>query len=109
MSSYLAITGGMEDSLGHLSESALTLPNFEACKESVVCKPEKSSFCVPLICGLLNAGSSIPLTPNTLGSLDLSIMLESDSQALQVLPADFENDPDVALSLIHISEPTRPY
>lgn len=95
-SSYLAITGGMENSLGHLSESALTLPNFEACKESVVCKPEKSSFCVPLICGLLNAGSSLPLTPNTLGSLDLSIMLESDSQALQVLPADFENDPDVA-------------
>ena len=95
-SSYLAITGGLEDSIGHLSESALTLPNYKANKDSVVCKNEKSSFCVPLICGLLNSGQSIPLTPNTLGSLDLSVVLESDSQALQVLPADFENDPNTA-------------
>jgi hypothetical protein len=95
MSSYLAVKGGVEDSLGHLSESALTLPNFEACKDSVVCREEKSSFCVPLICGLLSGGS-LPLTPNTLGSLDLSIMLESDAMALQVLPADFTNDPATA-------------
>ena len=51
LSSYLSVTGGLEDGLGHLSESALTLPNYEAHKDSVVCKDEKSSFCVPLICG----------------------------------------------------------
>ena len=96
MSSYLAVTGGMESSLGYLSESALTLPNFKAGKQSIVAKDEKSSFCVPLICGLLNSGSSLPLTANTLGSLDLSIMLESDQMALQVLPADFTTDPDTA-------------
>ncbi len=96
MSSYLAVTGGMEDSLGHLSESALTLPNFKAGKQSIVAKDEKASFCVPLICGLLNSGSSLPLTANTLGSLDLSIMMESDQMALQVLPADFTTDPDTA-------------
>ena len=93
LSSYLSVTGGLEDGLGHLSESALTLPNYEAHKDSVVCKDKKSSFCVPLICGLLNSGQSLPLTTNTLGSLNLSIMLESDSMAMQVLPASSVLDP----------------
>lgn len=99
LSSYLSVTGGLEDGLGHLSESALTLPNFDAHKDSVVCKDEKSSFCVPLICGLLNSGQSLPLTSNTLGSINLSIMLESDSMAMQVLPASSTVDPDTTLFL----------
>ncbi len=93
MSSYLGITAGMEDSIGHLGEQALTMPNFECGKESVVCRDTVSSFCVPLICGLLNSGQSLPMTSNTLGGVSLSINLESDAMALQVLPADFTNDP----------------
>ena len=96
MSSYLGITAGMEDSIGHLGEQALTMPNYEAVKKSVVGRDTVSSFCVPLICGLLNSGQSLPLTSNTLGGLDLSVNMESDAMALQVLPANFSTDPSTA-------------
>jgi hypothetical protein len=96
MSSYLGITAGMEDSIGHLGEQALTMPNYEAVKKSVVGRDTVSSFCVPLICGLLNSGQSLPLTGNTLGGLDLSVNMESDAMALQVLPANFSSDPSTA-------------
>jgi hypothetical protein len=96
MSSYLGITAGMEDSIGHLGEQALTMPNYEASKKSVVGRDTVSSFCVPLICGLLNSGQSLPMTGNTLGGMDLSINLESDAMALQVLPANFSTDPATA-------------
>ncbi len=96
MSSYLGITAGMEDSIGHLGEQALTMPNYEAVKKSVVGRDTVSSFCVPLICGLLNSGQSLPLTGNTLGGLDLSVNMESDAMALQVLPANFSTDPSTA-------------
>lgn len=96
MSSYLGITGGMEDSIGHLGEQALTMPNYEAVKRSVVGRVTDSSFCVPLICGLLNSGQSLPLTGNTLGGLECSLNLESNAMALQVLPANFSTDPNTA-------------
>lgn len=97
LSSYLSLSSGTtDDALSHFSESALTLPNYEAHKRSVVAGNTTSSFCVHLPCALLNSGQSIPLTGNTLGGLDLSIMLESDAAALQVLPADFSTDPAVA-------------
>ena len=96
MSSYLGITAGMEDSIGHLGEQALTMPNYEVVKKSVVGRDTLSSFCVPLICGLLNSGQSLPLTGNTLGGLDLSVNMESDAMALQVLPANFSTDPSTA-------------
>jgi hypothetical protein len=96
MSSYLGITAGMEDTIGHFGEQVLTMPNYEVSKKSVVGRKTVSSFCAPLICGLLNSGQSIPLTGNTLGGLDLSINLESDAMALQVLPANFSTDPSTA-------------
>ncbi len=96
MSSYLGITAGLEDSIGHLGEQALTMPNYEAVKKSVVGRDTVSSFCVPLICGLLNSGQSLPMTSNTLGGCDLTINMESDSMALQVLPANFSTDPSTA-------------
>jgi len=95
LSSYLSQTASKEDSLTHLGQSALTMPNWEIQKRSVVDKADANSFCVHLPCGLLNSGASIPLTPNTLGSLQLSIGLESDAQALQVLPANLSTAPDV--------------
>ncbi len=96
MSSYLGITAGLEDSIGHLGEQALTMPNYEAVKKSVVGRDTVSSFCVPLICGLLNSGQSLPMTSNTLGGCDLTINMESDAMALQVLPANFSTDPSTA-------------
>ena len=96
MSSYLSITGGMEDQIGTMGSQALTMGNFEASRKSVVARDESSPFCVPLICGLLQSGSSIPLTSNTLGGLQLSIMMESDAMALQVLPATNVLDPNTA-------------
>ena len=96
MSSYLGITGGMEDSIGHLGEQVLTMPNYEAVKRSVVGRVTDSSFCAPLICGLLNSGQSLPMTGNTLGGLECSLNLESNAMALQVLPANFSTDPNTA-------------
>tara|TARA_R110000765_G_scaffold382327_1_gene473598 strand:+ start:176 stop:1531 length:1356 start_codon:yes stop_codon:yes gene_type:complete len=96
LSSYLGISAGFEDSATHLSQTALTCPNYELQKRGTVVGTEIKSFCVHLPCGLLNAGQSIPLTNNTLGGLDLTVMLESDAMALQVLPGDFTTDPDIA-------------
>jgi hypothetical protein len=96
LASYLALSSGFEDSVGHFSESALTFPNFETSKRSIVAKDTRQSFCVHLPCGLLQSGQSIPLTSNTLGGLSLSIMLESDAQVLQVLPTDFATSPATA-------------
>ena len=96
MSSYMGISSGKESSATHFGESALTFPNYETQKRSVVGKDTKNSFCCHLPCSLLNSGQSIPLSGNTLGGLDLSIMLESDAQALQVLPADYTTDPAIA-------------
>ena len=97
LSSYISLTSSTtDDALSHFSESALTLPNYEAHKRSVVAGNAIHSFCCHLPCSMLNSGASIPLTGNTLGGLDLSIMLESDAMALQVLPANFSTDPAVA-------------
>jgi len=97
LSSYLSLTSSTtDDALSHFSESALTMPNYETHKESVVVGNTTKEFCVHLPCSLLNANQSIPLTGNTLGGLDLSIMLESDAMALQVLPANFTTEPAIA-------------
>lgn len=96
LSSYISQTSSnTDDSLSHLQTSALTYPNYEAHKRSVVAGNELQSFCVHLPCSFLSSGQSIPLTSNTLGGVSLSVMMESDAMALQVLPADFSTDPDV--------------
>ncbi len=96
LSSYLSLTSGFEDSIGHLSQSALTMPNWEVSRESVVAQDTRQSFCCHLPCSILQSGSSIPLTRNTIGSLDLSIMLESDAMVMNVLPADNSTAPDTS-------------
>ena len=100
VSSYLSQVASDDDSITHLGQSALTMPNWEMSKRTVIDKRgtdnlfNPNSFCVHLPCGLLNAGQSIPLTSNTLGGLDLSIMRESDAKALQIFPANFSTLPD---------------
>ena len=96
LASYMSQTASKEDSLTHFGQQALTMPNWEIQKRSVVDKNVGNSFCVHLPCGLLNSGQSIPLTANSLGGLDLSIMLESDAQALQVVPANNTTAPATA-------------
>ena len=96
LSSYLGLTANRDDSIGWMGETALTMPNYEIEKRSVVDKDKPNAFCVHLPCGLLMSGQAINLMPNALGGLSLTIMLESDSSALQVLPADNSTDPATA-------------
>lgn len=96
LSSYLPVTAGQDDTLGHLSQSALVLPNYELEKRSVVDIGEDNHFCVHMPCGLLRGGNAINLMENALGGLSLTIMLESDSQVLNVDPADATTPPVIA-------------
>ena len=88
LASYIGLTATPDDSLGWLSTTTLTMPNYFVEKGSVVDKTAGNSFCCHLPCGLLLSGSALNLMPNALGGLSLTIMLESDAMALQVLPAD---------------------
>ncbi len=97
LASYLQNTSSnTDDALSHFSESLLTFPNYETHKRSVVASENTSSFCTHLPCSFLNSGQSIPLTENTFGGLSLSLMMESDAMAMQVLPADYSTDPDIS-------------
>lgn len=84
LSSYLPVTSSKEDNMGHLSESALIIPNYAAHQESVVNIPSSSStmnhFCMSLPCGLLNGGEPIPLMPEAVGGLLVELHLSPDSQ-----------------------------
>ncbi len=94
ISSYFGASSGVEDSLTHLSESALTLPNYEQIRKTVVRKTEPNSFAVHLPCGMLNSGAPINLMDNALGGCELVIMLESDANSINILPADTTTVPD---------------
>ena len=84
LASYLPVTTSKEDGIGHLSESALILPNYAAQQQSVVNIPSSSStmnhFCMNLPCGLLNGGEPIPLMPEAVGGLLIELHLSPDSQ-----------------------------
>ena len=93
MSSYLPVTTSNNDNLTHLSQQALTLPNYQAHKLSVVdietglttaARPG-NSFCIHLPCGLFNGRNPIPLAQNGnggLGGLLVEVHLAPDSQVL---------------------------
>lgn len=93
-SGYFGASAGVEDNMTHLSETALTLPNYDIIRETVVRKTEPNSFCVHLPCGLLNSGAPLNLMDNALGGLELVIMLESDANSINILPADNTTAPD---------------
>ena len=56
MSSYLPVMSSKQDSMGHLSESALITNNHASFKSSVIQNAGESSFCVPLPCGMTLGG-----------------------------------------------------
>jgi hypothetical protein len=94
MSSYMSLASSPQDHLSHYSMSSLTGNNFNETKIGVVDNNVPQDFCIHLPCGMFNSlRQGIPLTQNTLGGLSLTLMLENDQQALQVLPADNSTPP----------------
>lgn len=84
LASYLPVTTSRQDNMGHLYETALILPNYEAQQQSVVNIPSSSStqnhFCMTLPCGLFNGGDPIPLMPEAVGGIIVEIHLAPDTQ-----------------------------
>lgn len=84
MSSYLPITASNNDLLGHLSQAALTLPASDASIKGVTqqAKTNSNEFCIYLPTGLLNNGSPIPMSSETIGGIDIELRLSSPSMFL---------------------------
>ena len=82
MASYLPVMAGMQDVAGHLSETALIYPNYNAFRDSVVRRSADgvttpNQFCIPLPSGLTLGVSSLPLDKVP---LEIEIHLAPDSQ-----------------------------
>ncbi len=84
MASFLPYSANLEDQLGHMSETTLTMPNENLMKTSVVEIPSgnktANSFCIHLPCGLFNGTSAIPL--DLVGGLLVEIHLAPDQNVL---------------------------
>jgi len=84
MSSYMGVTSSLQDGISHLNETALIDMNYALQERGVIENPAgkttSNSFCVPLVCGLLNGTSPIPLSGAWgVGGLDISVHLSPDS------------------------------
>jgi hypothetical protein len=82
MSSYLPVMAGMQDVAGHLTETALIYPNYQAFRDSVVRGSGDGDvagkdFCIPLPSGLTLGASMLPLSKVP---LEVEIHLAPDSQ-----------------------------
>lgn len=96
LATYLALSSSPEDALGNMGLTALTNSNYNLEQTTIAQRTAANNFCVHLPCGLLNAGIPLSLMPNALGGLSLTIMLESDANALEVLPVDSSTAPDTS-------------
>ena len=86
------------DSLATDSLKKIVLPGDSLLKDSLRIKPDS----------LLQRGDSLLLRPDSLTTLNDSLVVSNDSIAAQPT-TDQPADKPKKLSLIHISEPTRPY
>ena len=77
MSSYLPVMASMQDVSGHLSESALIMPNYQSYRDNVIRATSSSAFCIPIPSGLTLGATSIPLSKLP---IEMEIHLASDSQ-----------------------------
>ncbi len=77
MASYLPTLAGSQDQIGHLSESALIMPNYAAFQNNVVRAGGACSWCVPLPSGMTLGGGSLPLNQFP---LEIELHLSPDSQ-----------------------------
>ena len=87
MSSYLPVLSSTQDSISHLSETALIMPSARAFQDSVIRNTSYSSFCCPLPSGM-TMGSGVegapeghlPLFESGFGGLDCEIHLAPPQQ-----------------------------
>ena len=77
MSSYMPVMAGMQDVSGHLGETALIYPNYQAYRDSVIRNTSESPFCIPLPSGLTLGADKLPLSKLP---LEIEIHLAPDSQ-----------------------------
>ena len=87
MASYLPSTTSQQDGVGHLSETTLSLPNYNIQKLSVVDMEAghttKNDFCLHLPCGLFNGTQGIPLSGSGgVGGLLIELHLAPDNNVL---------------------------
>ena len=89
LASYLPVTSTLNDSAGHMSQTALTTPAYLSQKYGVVDLPSMddtaNAFCLTLPCGLFNGQNPIPLASNGaggLGGLLVEVTLAPDSNVL---------------------------
>mgnify|MGYP003651277067 FL=1 len=77
MSSYLPIMAGTQDQIGHMSESALIMPNYSAFQQGVIRNTATSDWCIPLPAGMTLGGERLPLD---MFPLEIEVHLSPDSQ-----------------------------
>tara|TARA_R110002124_G_scaffold12031_1_gene57416 strand:+ start:3323 stop:4642 length:1320 start_codon:yes stop_codon:yes gene_type:complete len=80
MSSYLPVMSSSQDSMSHLSESALIEPAAGNFQNNVIRNTSYSSFCCPLPCGMTLGGEDLWLGDNGFGGLDCEIHLAPPQQ-----------------------------
>lgn len=77
---FLPVGNSYQDSIDSFGVTALTLPNFEVQKTSVVNQTNANSFSIPLISGLMNGHNPIPLSSQWgVGGIDIIIQLSPSS------------------------------
>ena len=89
-STFIPVLNSLEDSIGHLSESALIMPNFQVSFGGIIANQAQrgngdtgtggNAFCCHLPCGLFNGVQSVPLA-GTKGLL-VEIHLAPDNNVL---------------------------
>ena len=77
MASYMPVMAGSQDVAGHLGETALIYPNYQAYRDSVIRNTAASPFCIPLPSGLTLGADKLPLSKLP---LEIEIHLAPDSQ-----------------------------
>jgi hypothetical protein len=85
LASYLPYVTSKADKFTHSNGLSRSLPNYETQKRGLVDFPAQthgSRFCMHLPTGLLSGGNIIPLDPNSLGGIEISLNLAPDSQVL---------------------------
>jgi len=90
LSSYLGMTSSKQDMIGHLSESALMMPNSAAMNQSVVASGLTAAggpvipreFSCHLPSGFMMSGNKINLMENSFGGIQIELHLSPDSNCL---------------------------
>lgn len=84
LSTYMPYTTSKQDCIGHLQETALILPSYEAQRDSVIgqATTNTNSFCINLPCGMFNGQNPIPLSSEAIGGLIVEVHLAPDSNVL---------------------------